>query len=60
MTGDGNYAASSNGQCLLHIRSRHSATIGAASVNSAAAAGVKKTPGRPVDDVVKRTRSLNV
>ena len=80
LTGDGNYAASSNGQCLLHLRSRHTSPAGA-TVAVAAASPAPPTPpchplpmathlnqvkktigggGRPSDDVVKRTRSLNV
>ncbi|XP_057370112.1 IQ motif and SEC7 domain-containing protein 1-like [Daphnia carinata] len=74
VSGDGNYASSSNGQCLLHVRSRlqqqllspqqqqHQQQQQMTSANgTCTAALMKKTlPVRPGDDVVKRTRSMNV
>ncbi len=77
--GDGNYAnSSSNGQCLLHVRSRlHQQSTqqllspqqqqmaishGSTTSSSSTSALMKKSlPVRgPGDDVVKRTRSMNV
>ncbi|XP_046442598.1 IQ motif and SEC7 domain-containing protein 2-like isoform X2 [Daphnia pulex] len=77
--GDGNYAnSSSNGQCLLHVRSRlHQQSAqqllspqqqqmaishGSTTSSSSTSALMKKSlPVRgPGDDVVKRTRSMNV
>ncbi|KAI9564930.1 hypothetical protein GHT06_008671 [Daphnia sinensis] len=71
VSGDGNYASSSNGQCLLHVRSRLQQQLLSpqqqqqqqmTSTNGTCTAAVmKKTlPVRPADDVVKRTRSMNV
>lgn len=79
VSGDGNYAnSSSNGQCLLHVRSRlhqqsaqqllspqqmaisHGLTTTSSS-SSTSALMKKSLPVRgPGDDVVKRTRSMNV
>lgn len=73
VSGDGNYASSSNGQCLLHVRSRLQQQLLSpqqqqqqqqqmTSTNgTCTAALMKKTlPVRAGDDVVKRTRSMNV
>lgn len=68
VSGDGNYASSSNGQCLLHVRSRLQQQQQLLSPqqqqmvsNGTTAALMKKTLAvRPGDDVVKRTRSMNV
>ena len=72
VSGDGNYASSSNGQCLLHVRSRlqhqqqsqlspqQSSTNGSTTSNNSSSLIKKTLPVRPGDDVVKRTRSMNV
>ena len=68
VSGDSNYASSSNGQCLLHVRSRLQQQQQLLSPqqqqmvsNGTTAALMKKTLAvRPGDDVVKRTRSMNV
>lgn len=67
VSGDGNYASSSNGQCLLHVRSRLQQQLLSpqqqqqmASTNGTAAMMKKSLPVRSGEDVVKRTRSMNV
>lgn len=63
LSGDGNYAASANGQCLLHVRSRlHQSGSSSSSANGMVInkKSLHSNCARPADDVVKRTRSMNV